>query len=454
MEKDTRTAKRGRRLVLALLSVIALFTHCGPTSPDVLRSRPYSTTSSGPVHGQPSAEHAAPPAEERAPSKTPFEEITAANASASPGPLPTFRDAHIRVGAVGTTTTLRAGNGFVVMFPERGGTYVTPAVYGGLLVTGGPSRSRSVHAFDAQTGTPVWTVNLEDEGASTPSCADEVCAFTTESCSLYVLDAKTGEPLWGKWLADPLMSAPTISNGKVFATYPRVRGTGPRQASLAAFHPRTGKVLWDRRLDDDVISAPIAVGNELSVSTLNGSRFRFAAATGKPLGAVEGRDTWTGSRASPSANGAAYHVIRLVPRSAESRRLTLLDRTVVSRQNGDVVATGKASKRPLWTASVRASTAPIAAGGSVWVGTAEGQVVRLDRETGEVLRRVEIGSAVTAEPLIEGGWIYAPTVDGLAGVDTKDPSLTGWSHWGGSAQRSFVETVVGSSGSLAVASDR
>lgn len=452
MEKDPRIAK-GRRIAVALLSVIALFTYFGPASPDFLNRRPYSSVIDD---SQPIAEPAVHPVEKEAPIRTPFEEITAANASASPRPLPTFRDAHIRKGSVGRTTTLVAANGFFLTFPVPGGTFVTPAVYGGLLVTGGPASSYSVHAFDAKTGAPVWTVDLQDEGASTPSCEDGVCAFTTESCSLYVLDAKTGEPLWGKWLADPLMSAATISNGRVFATYPTayVSGASHRQASLAAFHARTGKVLWERRLDDDVISAPIAAGNELSVTTLDGSRFRFAAATGNPLGAIQGRARWTASRESPSANGAAYHVIRAAPRPAESRALSLLDRTVVSRQNGDVVATGKASKVRLWTASVGASTAPIAAAGSVWVGTTGGEVMRLDRETGEVLRRFEIGSPVTAEPLIEDGWIYAPTTDGLAAVDTKDSTLTGWSHWGGSAQRSFVETVVGSSGSLSVASDR
>lgn len=431
MEKETRSATRGRRFVLALLSVIALFAHCGPTSPDVLRTRPSSTVSTGPVPGQPTAS----PAEARTPIKGRFEEITAANASSSRGALPKFRDAAIRAGAVGTTTTLRANNGFFVSFPVPGRTVVTPAVYGGLLVTGGPSGSRSVHAFDAQTGAPVWSVDLEDNGISAPSCAESVCAFTTESCSLYVVDAKTGAPFWGKWLAPVLRSAPTISNGRVFATYPSVRASGPRsaRASLAAFDPRTGKVMWERRLDEDVSSPLIAFGSEISFTTITGSKFRFAAATGKPLAATEGRGAWA---VSPS------------------KRLTLLDRTVVSLQDGDVVAARKGSKDPLWTASVRASTPPIAVGESVWVGTADGQVVRLDRETGEVLRRVDVGSPVTSEPLIEGGWIYAATNDGLAAVDTKDATLTGWSHWGGSATRSFVETVVGSSGSLAVISDR
>lgn len=454
MRKQNRVADQVRWLTLMLLGVIALFVYLGPVAPDV-RWRAQDGHGSGSVLEDVELEATSP-------SKTTiFEEVTAANARSS-GRLPTFRNARISRGSVGATRTIAAKNGFLILFPSKGGTHVTPAVYGGLLVAGGPSGSRSVHAFEARTGAPVWTVNLEDNGPSAPACADGVCAFTTESCSLYVLDAKTGTPLWGKWLADPILSAPAIAKGLVFATYPTHQGfgTGSAQGSVVAFEAKSGRVVWEKRLDEDMISAPAVRGDVLSLATLTGSRFQFAVSTGAPLGASPGKkvgsklDGMNGatSFSSPSANGAAYHVLRHVPRPAESRPLFLAGSTVVMRGR-EVIATGPTGDR-LWTASVNATTAPIAAGGSVWVGTAQNTVVRLDRETGKTLRTVEVGSLVTAEPLIEGGWLYAATGDGLVGIDLEDPTLTGWPQWGGDAQRTSVgnaKTVVGSAGSLALA---
>lgn len=371
-----------------------------------------------------------------------IEAITALNAADARARIGTYRTMPITAGSTGGTRTLRGANGFVITFPLRGGTQITPAVYGGLLLSGGPSSSRSLHAFDAHDGTPVWSLDLGDNGPSALACDEGVCAFNTESCSLYVVDMKTGTPLWGKWLADPLMSAPAISGGRVFSAYPDWHADGPSAArgSLVAFDLRSGEPLWRRRLDDDVISAPVALRDEVLLTTVSGTVYRFAQRTGKPTSARLGPapvHSDIGHEGTPTADGAAYLVIRPMPKLRDSRALKLFDRTVV-RRDRDVLATGAAGAR-LWTSSVGATTAPIAAAGLVWVGTNQGTVVGLDRETGEVIRTFVIGSTVRAEPVIEGGWIYAATDDGLVAVDTKDPSLTGWSQWGGNAQRASVE---------------
>lgn len=371
-----------------------------------------------------------------------LEAIDAANRRTR-GTVPVFREASITQVPVDGTTTVAAENGFVISFPTAltGVLRITPAVYGGVLVLGGPSSSMRVYGFDAHTGKPLWADMMQDDGPSAPACEGGVCAFTTESCSLYVIDAKTGAPLWGRYLGDPLMGAPAISKGRVFAAFPNFVPGGPAKArsSIAAFDVKSGHALWRKRMDDDVISAPVARGDDLSVTTLSGAVFQFSQADGRPISAA--RRPATRERANGhagrwwNADGAAYLMLREMPKPRDSRALRFPDRTCLTR-DGDVVCSDPEGIE-LWDAKLDATTPPIAAGGSVWVGTGGGDVVRLDLQTGAIVRKWEVGGAVQAEPLLVDGWIYAPTDQGLVAIDTRDASVTGWSQWGGNAERAL-----------------
>src|SRR5207244_4313125 len=88
-------------------------------------------------------------------------------------------------------------------------------------------------------------------------------------------------------LGDPLMSAATISGGRVFTSYPvsqvdgdKARPDGATHA-LAAFDLKSGKVLWQKWIDGDVISSPVAVGSKVWVSTFSGTVYEMDQATGK-----------------------------------------------------------------------------------------------------------------------------------------------------------------------------
>jgi outer membrane protein assembly factor BamB len=79
---------------------------------------------------------------------------------------------------------------------------------------------------------------------------------------------------------------------------------------------------------------------------------------------------------------------------------------------------------------------PLAAGKSVLVAALAGDVLRFDAESGKLLATYPIGAPLRAQPVVEDGWIYAPTDDGrLVAFDTGDRSLTGWPMWGGNAAR-------------------
>jgi outer membrane protein assembly factor BamB len=79
---------------------------------------------------------------------------------------------------------------------------------------------------------------------------------------------------------------------------------------------------------------------------------------------------------------------------------------------------------------------PAEVGGKLFITTLKGKILVVEPATGTTSRTFEVGSPVRAQPVVHDGWIYVGTVDGqLVAIDTGERRWTGWSHWGGNAQR-------------------
>ena len=207
-----------------------------------------------------------------------------------------FRQGNATPRPVEVKATTATKNGFVIQLPS-GAPIPTPTVYKDRLYVSGGFHSREYYCFDAESGKPVWGVNLDDDGPTSAACQDGVILFNTESCTIFALDAETGKQLWSLFLGDPLTNTPTIANGKVFTAYPcAAAGTGgkappPCSHVLAAFDLKTGKILWQRWIDSDVMSAPVAVDKELYVTSFAGTVYKLNQDDGTLLSAMRSRAT-------------------------------------------------------------------------------------------------------------------------------------------------------------------
>lgn len=151
----------------------------------------------------------------------------------------------------------------------------TPAIEGDRIYVGGGFGSHEFYALDRATGTPVWAVNVSDDGPTAAVVSHGRAVFNTESCTLFVVDARTGDHLWSEWLGDPLMSQPAVADKRVFMVYPSASGH-----RLLALSLDDGTHLWEGALEGDVISAPIVEGGKVYATTFDGTVYRFDAKSG------------------------------------------------------------------------------------------------------------------------------------------------------------------------------
>jgi outer membrane protein assembly factor BamB len=130
-----------------------------------------------------------------------------------------------------------------------------------------------------------------------------------------------------------------------------------------------------------------------------------------------------------------------------SRIVKMKDRNI-NTMGDEVVATDSETGTTLWAYKLDGNlreeggalgTAPLATKNAILFGTLAGDVVRLDPKSGKKVASYKVGGRVRSQPVVDDGWIYVGTDDGrVVAINTKDKSVTGWSTWGGNAQRTGI----------------
>lgn len=271
-----------------------------------------------------------------------------------------------------------------------------PAVGGGLVVVG--SSDGEVAALDAEDGRLLWNVTVGGEVNAAPATDGTRVAVRLANGQLIVLDGKTGAQ---KWFADqPVPSLSLRGSGRPLIGDDRVYA-GFDNGKVAAYELDRGQLVWEsplalpsgrseiERLVD--IDGPM----RLSAGELYAVAYHGRAASLDP---ESGRPLWQrdlSSTAGLTADGLAVYVT-----DADSQVWAL------DRVNGG----------PLWTqADLRARmlTAPTVVAGVVAVGDLEGIVHLLDRETGRIVGREQVGGgALTAQPMAIDDVLVVQTAGG------------------------------------------
>lgn len=300
--------------------------------------------------------------------------------------------------AEGTVTALGAESGQPLWQVEleqalSGG----PAVSGGVVAIGG--RNGTLFALSAEDGRTLWSTKLTSEILAPPRVGDEVVVARTVDGRIFGLDLRTGERRWLFERTLPVLtlrglSAPLLVPGRLVAV-------GLDTGKLVGLAPSDGKLLWEATIavpqgrSDlermvDIDADPLLHRGDIYVASYQG---RLAA-----VDPASGRIRW--ERELSAHAGLAADASRIYV-SDDKQRLAAFDRF-----------TGAAVWRNDEVQGLRL-TGPARVADFVIAGDEQGYLNWFSIQEGELLRRQEIGGAFVAAPVVEGDSIYLLTEDGL-----------------------------------------
>ena len=302
-------------------------------------------------------------------------------------------------------------------FPQAEGTndlqgvYSSPIVVGNLLYVA--AENGYLYALDVENGS------ISDRGWRRPQGQPErleplvsgpaydpindLVVVTSEDGNLYAYDDDTGEQIWDRPFSagDKIWSTPAVSNGVAFF--------GSHNGYIYSVNLATGEEEWSRRTDGVVAGRPLLVDGMVVAGSFDKKLYAFDAQDGTPRWQFEGTNWfWAGAVSNgdlifaPNMDGHIYALDTdgilqwkfdagdsivsppvLVPRglvvAARNGRLTLLD---ISTSEGRSSDQRVLSSQTLGDSQIKAPI--VAVGESVYVGSEDGSVRRIEVKGGQV----------------------------------------------------------------------
>ncbi|HEY3141086.1 MAG TPA: PQQ-binding-like beta-propeller repeat protein [Acidimicrobiales bacterium] len=265
----------------------------------------------------------------------------------------------------------------------------TPAVAGGRVFVSADTTAK-LYALDQATGALDWTTQMENSSSAPPAVVvdgDTTSVYASGGGTVYAVDGSDGTVLWQQSPYEPfaIQATPAVADGVVYVAddHPVVH----------AYDATTGTELWASRPLAPEITAPSYVvvdGDRLLVAP--GGRALFA------LDPTDGHVLWreqiyAGSQPSV-ANGLAYIQRR---KDSEIRLMALDDAT------GDRVWQQDLGSPRVYSFCDGASIA----NGVVYTTSLAGAVLAIDATTGEKLWRYAVPVGARTMPVVVNGMVYA-----------------------------------------------
>ncbi len=259
------------------------------------------------------------------------------------------------------------------------------------------TRDGEVIALDPQ-GAVKWRSSLKIDSNTPPAVGVGLVIVRSLDNRVVALEVDTGKQRWSFQRIAPAL---VLRQNSGVAMSPSTAYVGLSGGRLVALSLNDGTPRWEAQI------SPGRGGNDIE---------RIADVVGSPL--VLGREVCSVAvKGSISCQDASSGQVVWQKLFSSSVGLDIDPRLVVAvADDGRVSAFTRQSNDPAWTQDAlkrRFPSAPVLAGASVVLGSSEGDVVALSRETGAFLTRQPTdGTAIVSQPVAAGRQVIIQTSGG------------------------------------------
>ncbi len=281
--------------------------------------------------------------------------------------------------------------------------------------------SHAFVALEAATGQIKWQCWLDGDVMTTPVLDHHDLFIATFNGTLYRINKKNGQILAAVKLK--ATSAPSLAGEQVLITQ-RVDIKGAPHEAVTILNRRTLRV--QRTLEAS--PAPYLDAKLQAASKLKGQYAKWDANNGFAGAPVQ-------SGASRATDLLGHNNVSALQNHLGSYLLVSNNRAY-NCQGDKIVCRDLSTYQTRWTLPLpgnlaqqggHLATAPILAGPYVISATVGGNVLFIDRESGQVKRWYKSGKPVRSQPIAVAGNVYLPTLDGeLVCIQTGDTRVDGW----------------------------
>lgn len=283
---------------------------------------------------------------------------------------------------------------------------------GGLALGGGrlyvTSGFGTVTALDPSTGREIWVQDLGTTGTGTPSYHDGLVYLVAGDQTGWAIESASGRI---RWQIDSVQDVNNVSGGPAPVVTDKAVIFAYGSGEVSAAFRKGGLTIWNaaiagarkgraRSLIDDITGDPVLDGDRLYVGNFSGSTVALNVDNGDRL--------WTAREGATApvwpAGGSVFMVTDL-------GELVRLDATDGSRIWGTTLP-GFVKQRPRRRAEVVAHHGPVVAGGRVIVASGDGVLRFFDPASGAERGTVAIPGGATTQPVIAGGTLYVVSGSG------------------------------------------
>ena len=290
-------------------------------------------------------------------------------------------------------------------FGEFATVQSTPAFSSGVVYIGSQNGSNSgLFALNASDGSVLWSVPDDRGIAASPAVVDGAVYSCSQNGTVLAVNATSGEILWTAAMGGEMWSSPAVDDGCVFGA--------TIQGEAFALWAANGSLRWNLSLPETwtIYSSPCLSNGAVyigaaSYSELGGELLALNASTGKVIwrfSACQG-DYSTAA----AADGAVFaHVWN---KTAGGSFLVALP---AEDPNGDgVISPGEM----LWsfqTMDFEGGSSPLVTDNMVLVGSSDGTLYAVDRQTGNPVWNASLGGKIVGSPAVFERRVFAGSMGG------------------------------------------